>query len=64
MWRQTVVKKLISIGKYTVFLLLFDKSGDSKVFVATNMANVATGTIWLATTALDPLHGPYGLDGQ
>ena len=53
MWRQTVVKKWISISKYTVFLLLFDKSGDSKVFVATSMANVATGRIWLDTTGLD-----------
>ena len=53
MWRQTVVKKWISISKYTVFLLLFDKSGDSKVFVATSMANVATGRIWLDTTVLN-----------
>ena len=52
MWRQTVVKKWISISKYTVFLLLFDKSGDSKVFVATSMANVATGRFWLDTTVL------------
>ena len=53
MWRQTVVKKWISISKYTVFLLLFDKSGDSKVFVATSKANVATGRFWLDTTDLE-----------
>jgi hypothetical protein len=53
MWRQTVVQNWISNGKYTAYHSNWDKSGDSKTFVATIVANVATERIPLDTTALD-----------
>ncbi len=37
------------IHDFSVFYLLFDKSGDSKAFVT---INVATGMLWLDTTVL------------
>ncbi len=53
MCRQTVVQKLIFNGKYTVYHSNYDKSGDSKTFVATIVANMATERMRLDTTALN-----------
>ena len=54
MWWRTVLQKYISIDKYTEFLSIDNKSGDSKSFVDTFVAtNVATGIIWLDTADLD-----------
>ncbi len=55
MWPQTVIWKLISSGKFTANLSNSDKSGDSKTFIATIVANVATRNKWLDTTVLDVL---------
>jgi hypothetical protein len=52
MWRQTVVQNWISNGKYTEYHLNSDKSGASKTFVATIVANVATERMRLDTTVL------------
>ncbi len=52
MWRQTVVKNWISDGKYTAYHSNSDKSGNSKTFVATIVANVATERMVFDTTAL------------
>jgi hypothetical protein len=52
MWRQTVVQNCISYGKYTTYHSNNDKSGDSKTFVATIVANVATERMRLDTTVL------------
>jgi hypothetical protein len=48
MWRQW-----ISNGKYTAYYSNYDNSGDSKTFVATIVANVATERMRLDTTVLD-----------
>jgi hypothetical protein len=53
MWRQTVVQNWICNGKYTVNHSNYDKSGDSKTFVATIVANVATKKMRLDTTVLN-----------
>ncbi len=53
MWRQTVVQNWICNGKYTVYHSNYDKSGDSKTFVATIVANVATERMRLDTTVLE-----------
>jgi hypothetical protein len=53
MWRQTAVQNWISNGKYTVYQSNYDKSGDSKTFVATIEANVATERMRLDTTLLN-----------
>jgi hypothetical protein len=53
MWRQAVVQNWICDGKYTVYDSNYDKSGDSKTFVATIVANVATERMLLDTTALN-----------
>jgi hypothetical protein len=55
MWRQAVVQNWICNGKYTVYDSNYDKSGDSKTFVATIVANVATERMLLDTTALEHL---------
>ncbi len=52
MWRQTSVKIWIYNDKYVTYLIIYDKSGDRKAFVATIVANVATERIWLDTTEL------------
>ncbi len=52
MWRQAVVQNWICDVKYTVYDSNYDKSGDSKTFVATIVANVATERMLLDTTAL------------
>ncbi len=52
MWRQTVVQKWISNSKVTTYLSNSDKSGDSKTFVATIVANVATESMWFDITDL------------
>jgi hypothetical protein len=50
MWRQTVVQNWICNGKYTVYHSNYDKSGDSKTFIATI---VATERMRLDITDLD-----------
>jgi hypothetical protein len=52
MWRQTIVQNWNFNGKYTAYLSKSDKSGDSKTFVATIVANVATEIMWLDTNGL------------
>jgi hypothetical protein len=53
MWRQTVVQNWISNGKYTAYHSNSNKSGNSKTFVATIVANVATEGMRLETTGVD-----------
>jgi hypothetical protein len=49
---REVVKNWISNCKYTAYHSNSDKSGDSKTFVATIVANVATERMRLDTTEL------------
>ena len=53
MWRQTVAQNWISNGKYTAYHSNSDKSGDSKTFFATIVANVAIERKRLDTTDLN-----------
>jgi hypothetical protein len=55
MWRQKIVQNWNFNGKYTSYLSKSDKSGDSKTFVATIVANVATEIMWLDNTVLEHL---------
>jgi hypothetical protein len=52
MWRQTIVQKWISNGKFIAYLSNSDKIGNSKTLVATIVANQATERMWLDTTVL------------
>ncbi len=70
MWRQTVVQDWISNGKFTAHHSNSDESGDSKTFVATIVANVATERMRLDTTeieqtrpALDRFHDSSKVNG-
>jgi hypothetical protein len=51
--RQTVDQNCISNGKYTAYHSNYDKSGDSKTFVATTVANVVTERMRLDTTDVE-----------
>jgi hypothetical protein len=57
MWRQTVVQNWSSNGKYTAYFSNSDKSGDSKTFVATIVANVVVTTVLNDVLALEKNEG-------